>query len=87
MPGLVAGTFFYLYLIVDFFSRKIMGWEVHEREGADLAAMRCKKRSGPRPASRGRWSCMPTPILERGQPDEGCHDEGDDGKTEHHGLL
>ncbi|MCG2606691.1 MAG: IS3 family transposase [Achromobacter sp.] len=39
MPGPVAGVFFYLYLIVDIFSRKIVGWEVHERESADLAAM------------------------------------------------
>ena len=39
MPGPVAGMFFYLYLIVDIFSRKIVGWEVHEREGADLAAV------------------------------------------------
>jgi transposase InsO family protein len=38
MPGPVAGMFFYLYLIVDIFSRKIVGWEVHEREGAELAA-------------------------------------------------
>ncbi len=36
MPGPVAGMFFYLYLIVDIFSRKIVGWEVHERESADL---------------------------------------------------
>ena len=39
MPGPVADMFFYLYLIVDIFSRKIVGWEIHEREGADLAAM------------------------------------------------
>ena len=39
MPGTVAGLFFYLYLIVDIFSRKIVGWEVHEREGAELAAV------------------------------------------------
>lgn len=39
MPGPVAGLFFYLYLIVDIFSRKIVGWEVHEREGAELAAV------------------------------------------------
>ncbi len=38
MPGPIAGRFFYLYLIVDIFSRKIVGWEVHERESADLAA-------------------------------------------------
>ena len=39
MPGPVLGMFFYLYLIVDIFSRKIVGWEVHERESADLAAV------------------------------------------------
>lgn len=38
MPGPVAGMFFYLYLIVDIFSRKIVGWEVHECESAELAA-------------------------------------------------
>jgi len=38
MPGPVAGMFFYLYLIVDIYSRKIVGWEVHERESAELAA-------------------------------------------------
>jgi transposase InsO family protein len=38
LPGPVAGTFFYLYLIVDIFSRKIVGWEVHDRETADHAA-------------------------------------------------
>ena len=43
MPGPVAGMFFYLYLIVDIFSRKIVGWEVHEREGADPAAMLVQK--------------------------------------------
>jgi putative transposase len=39
MPGPIAGMFFYLYLIMDIFSRKIVGWEVHERESADLAAI------------------------------------------------
>jgi len=39
MPGPVVGMFFYLYLIVDIFSRKVVGWEVHERESADLAAV------------------------------------------------
>ena len=43
MPGPVAGMFFYLYLIVDIFSRKIVGWEVHEREAAELAATLVQK--------------------------------------------
>ena len=43
MPGPVAGMFFYLYLIVDIFSRKIVGWEVHEREAVELAATLIQK--------------------------------------------
>ncbi|SDE66184.1 Transposase InsO and inactivated derivatives [Belnapia rosea] len=38
MPGPIRGGFFYLYLILDIFSRKIVGWEVHEREAAELAS-------------------------------------------------
>jgi len=34
----VKGCFFYLYLIVDIFSRKIVGWEVSDRECAEHAA-------------------------------------------------
>ena len=52
--------FFYLYLIVDIFSRKIVGWEVHERESADLPPPDLGRRSGPKAASRARWSCTPT---------------------------
>ena len=38
LPGPISGAFFYLYLIVDIFSRKIVGWEVHDRETAEFAA-------------------------------------------------
>lgn len=34
----IAGMFFFLYLIIDIYSRKIVGWEVHERESSDMAA-------------------------------------------------
>jgi putative transposase len=34
----VRGTFFYLYLILDLFSRQIVGWEVHAQESAAAAA-------------------------------------------------
>lgn len=34
----VKGQFFYLYLVVDIWSRKLMGWEVLRREGAKHAA-------------------------------------------------
>jgi putative transposase len=38
MPGPILGMFYYLYLIVDIYSRKIVAWEVHDRESAELAA-------------------------------------------------
>ena len=34
----LKGRFFYLYLIMDVFSRKIVGWEVFETESAEQAA-------------------------------------------------
>ena len=38
LPGPVKGLFFYLYLIVDLYSRKVVGWEVYECESTDYAA-------------------------------------------------
>lgn len=38
LRGPIAGVFYYLYLIVDIYSRKIVGWEVQERESAASAA-------------------------------------------------
>ena len=38
LKGPVRGAFLYLYLVVDVFSRRIMGWDVHEAESADHAA-------------------------------------------------
>jgi transposase InsO family protein len=38
LPGPVRGQFFYLYLIVDVYSRKIVGWEVFEEESGLHAA-------------------------------------------------
>ncbi|MEP6865496.1 MAG: DDE-type integrase/transposase/recombinase, partial [Deltaproteobacteria bacterium] len=34
----IRGAFFYLYLVEDVWSRKILGWEVHEVESAELSA-------------------------------------------------
>jgi transposase InsO family protein len=34
LASLVRGEFFYLYLVVDIWSRKIVGWAVHEQESA-----------------------------------------------------
>lgn len=38
LPTRVKGSFFYLYLVLDVFSRKIVGWQVHCDELSALAA-------------------------------------------------
>jgi len=38
LAATVKGTFYYLYLIMDVYSRKIVGWEVYEAESTDYAA-------------------------------------------------
>ena len=38
LPTLVKGVFLYLYLVLDIYSRKIVGWQVHAEERSALAA-------------------------------------------------
>jgi putative transposase len=38
LKSVVRGQYFYLYLHIDIFSRKIVGWSVHERESEVYAA-------------------------------------------------
>ena len=38
MPTLVKGIYFYLYLFMDIFSRKIVGWQVFDTESSELAS-------------------------------------------------
>ena len=38
LPTEIKGMFFYLYMIMDIYSRKIVGWEVHLMESAELGA-------------------------------------------------
>ena len=43
LPATVVGRWFYLYLILDLYSRKIVGWEVHERDHSDHAVHLLKR--------------------------------------------
>jgi putative transposase len=43
LPTMVRGLFFYLYMILDVFSRKIVGWEVHHSENSFNAAVLIEK--------------------------------------------
>jgi putative transposase len=45
MPAPVKGTYYYWYMILDVFSRKIVGHEVHEAESAELASLLMKRTS------------------------------------------
>jgi transposase InsO family protein len=38
LPAVVLGRWFHLYLILDLYSRKIVGWEVHDTDSADHAS-------------------------------------------------
>ena len=43
LPGPAKGVFSYLYLILDVYSRKIVGWEVHDEESSELASQLVRK--------------------------------------------
>ena len=43
LPGPAQGVYFHLYLILDLYSRKVVGWEVQERETSQLAAQLMRK--------------------------------------------
>jgi len=38
LPSVVVGQYFYLYMIEDIYSRKVVGWEVHQVESGEFAA-------------------------------------------------
>jgi transposase InsO family protein len=43
LPTMVKGIWFYLYMIMDIYSRKIVGWEVFDSESADNASLLIRK--------------------------------------------
>ncbi len=38
LPSSIKGLFFYLYMVTDIYSRKIVGWEIHDKQSDDLAS-------------------------------------------------
>lgn len=38
LPSAVTGRFFFLYMVMDVWSRRIVGWAVHDQENADHAS-------------------------------------------------
>lgn len=43
LPAAIRGDYFYLYLVHDLYSRKIVCWEVHEAESGDYASALIKR--------------------------------------------
>jgi transposase InsO family protein len=59
LPATVAGRWFFLYLILDVFSRKIVGFEVHETDSADHAAHLVKRTA----LAEGIHAMLDKPVL------------------------
>ncbi len=53
----IVGLFYRLYRVMDIFSRKIVGWEIHENETAEHGFARPV---WPKASPRMGWSCTPT---------------------------
>lgn len=43
LPSAIRGKYHYLYMIIDIYSRKLVGWEVHDQELAEHAAQLIEK--------------------------------------------
>ena len=43
LPGPAKGVFYYLYLIMDIYSRKIVGWEIYDYESSENASELMRK--------------------------------------------
>lgn len=43
LPGPAKGIYYYLYMIIDLFSRKIVGWEIWDHESSENASILMKK--------------------------------------------
>lgn len=59
LPAEVTGRWFYLYLILDLYSRKVVGWEVHESDSAEHAAHLVRRTA----LAEGLHEALDKPVL------------------------
>lgn len=59
LPAVVTGRWFYLYLILDLYSRKILGWEVHDSDSAEHAAQLLRRTA----LAEGIHAALHKPVL------------------------
>ncbi len=43
LPASAKGLYYYLYLIIDLYSRKVVGWEVYDSESSEKASVLIKQ--------------------------------------------
>ena len=55
-PSIVGGQFYYLYMFEDLYSRKIVGYEVHEAESGEYAAQLLQR-------TQLREQCLHKPLV------------------------
>jgi transposase InsO family protein len=60
LKGPVKWTYFYLYVILDVFSRYAVGWTVQHREGAQLAKALIAQAAAPQKIPREQLTVQPT---------------------------
>ena len=68
LPAAVKGMFFYLYVILDIYSRKVVGWEVYAEESAEHASVLVQR-------AVLREGCGHTPLVlhsDNGSPMKGA---------------
>ncbi len=61
--SVIKGQFYYLYMFEDIYSRKIVGYEVHEQECGELAAQLMQRTCYANNALTSHWCC--TQIMVR----------------------
>ncbi len=59
LPAVVLGRWFHLYLILDLYSRKIVGWEVHDTDDSNHAAHLVRRTA----LAEGIASMLAKPVL------------------------
>lgn len=60
LPAAIRGRFLRLYLVLDVWSRRIVGWEVHEHEVATHAATLIQRICAESGVDRKGWCCTRT---------------------------
>lgn len=63
-PSTVRGRYWYLYLVMDIYSRKIVAWEIHDRESGELATRLVERAL----LKEGCWQHPPVLHSDNGAP-------------------